>query len=158
MRPLNVFIGPSGSGKTNFIEALALPKATPDDFSRPIRDSGGVREGLWKGPDSDSEAAISVKLPGLKSLGSKLQEHRIAFRANADRVEVFEESIGVIEADRSQFEIDEEYRMNHGKAFFNSDLGERREFNPRELLMDQSILSQIKDASRYENLTSLQRS
>lgn len=158
MRSLNVFIGPNGSGKTNFIEALALLKAAPDDFSRPIRESGGVREWLWKGPNGSSEAVISVKLPGLKSLDSRLHEHRIAFRVNADRIEVFEEFIGVIEAERSQFNIDEEYRMSHGKAFFNSDLAERREFNPKELLMDQSILSQIKDASRYENLTLLQRS
>lgn len=41
MPPLNVLIGPNGSGKTNFIEALALLKAAPDDFSRPIRDAYG---------------------------------------------------------------------------------------------------------------------
>ena len=156
MRPLNVLIGANGSGKTNFIEALALLKAAPEDFSRPIRDSGGVREWLWKGPDGSCEAAISVKLPGLEvGLEVRLHEHRIAFRTNADRVEVFEESIGVIEAERSQFNIDEEYRMSHGKAFI-TDFGDRREIS--QLLMDQSILSQIKDASRYENLTSLQRS
>jgi predicted ATPase len=154
MRPLNVLIGPNGSGKTNFIEALALLKAAPEDFSRPIRECGGVREWLWKGSDGSSEAEICVKLPGLKSIGSKLHEHRIAFRANGDRVEVFEESIGIIEADRSQFEIDEEYGMKHGKAFI-TDFGDRREIN--QLLMDQSILSQIKDASRYENITLLQR-
>lgn len=154
MRRLNVLIGPNGSGKTNFIEALGLLKAAPEDFSKPIREGGGVQEWLWKGPGGGGEAVISVKLPGLESiLSSKAHEHRIAFRANADRVEVFEEFIGVMEEDRSQFQIDEEYRMSHGKASL-TDFGDERKIT--QLIMDQSILSQIKDASRYANLTRLQ--
>jgi predicted ATPase len=156
MRPLNVLIGPNGSGKTNFIEALALLKAAPDDFSRPIRDSGGVREWLWKGPDGNSEAEISVKLSS-STLAVPTLDYRIAFRANADRVEVVEEAIREEKTNLPLDELNEYYQMEHGKASL-VDVGNHREIGPRELLMDQSILSQIKDASRYKNLTLLQRS
>lgn len=156
MRPLNVLIGPNGSGKTNFIEALALLKAAPEDFSRPIRDAGGIREWLWKGPDGSADAAISVRLSSSALVVPKL-DYRIAFRGNADRVEVVEEKICEEKTGLPLDELNEYYLMEHGKASLGEG-GNNREIGPRELLMDQSILSQIKDASRYKNLTLLQRS
>lgn len=155
MRPLNVLIGPNGAGKTNFIEALALLKAAPEDFSRPIRDCGGVREWLWKGPETSTKAEISVILPGSDSAVPTL-DHQIAFRANGDRVEVVEEAIREEKTGLALDELNEDYQMKHGKASL-VDVGNQRQLGPRELLMDQSILSQIKEAFLYPNLTRLQR-
>jgi predicted ATPase len=118
----------------------------------PCQNARGI-DGDGERAETGAQAEISVKLPDMVSLGSKSYGHRIAFRANADRVEVFEESIGAMDGDRSQFVFDENYQMSNGKAVL-TDFGDEREIS--QLLMDQSILSQIKDASRYTNLTRLQ--
>ena len=52
MEPLNVLIGPNGSGKSNFLEAISLFHAAPRDIGEPISRMGGIREWLWKGPDT----------------------------------------------------------------------------------------------------------
>ena len=49
LQPLNVLIGPNAAGKTNFIEALELLRAAPEDFAVAIRIGGGALEWGWKG-------------------------------------------------------------------------------------------------------------
>jgi len=46
---LNVLIGPNGSGKSNFIEAIALLRATPSDLRSVIVRGGGAGEWIWEG-------------------------------------------------------------------------------------------------------------
>ncbi len=53
---LNLIIGPNGSGKSNLVEALSVLRALPRDLLRPIRQSGGIRELLWRASPSDSGA------------------------------------------------------------------------------------------------------
>ncbi len=62
LQPLNVLIGPNGSGKSNFIEALRILSATPEDLEKPIREGGGTSEYLWKG----------VQAPSLFGLGATI--------------------------------------------------------------------------------------
>ena len=52
MEPLTVLIGPNGSGKSNLLEAISLLRAAPRGVSEPISRTGGLREWLWKGPET----------------------------------------------------------------------------------------------------------
>ncbi len=74
MAKLNVLIGPNGSGKSNLFEAIALMRATIDDFRNVLREGGGFAEWIWKG-NRKSQAAVdfvvrppqcktSLRLPG----------------------------------------------------------------------------------------------
>jgi len=65
---LNILIGPNGSGKSNFIEALALLRATPnsDDsssrsFTGALRTGGAWDEWTWKGPNGVQAAYVGLK-------------------------------------------------------------------------------------------------
>ena len=62
MEPLTVLVGPNGSGKSNLLEAVSLLQAAPRGVSEPISRTGGVREWLWKGPETphsmDLEAIV----------------------------------------------------------------------------------------------------
>ena len=60
MEPLNVLIGPNGSGKSNFLEAIAQLQAAPRDISELISRMGGVREWLWKGPETPDSFTLEV--------------------------------------------------------------------------------------------------
>lgn len=57
---LNVLIGPNGSGKSNLLEVLSLLRASPSSLPQPIKEMGGVREWLWKGPTSTRSAMIDA--------------------------------------------------------------------------------------------------
>src|SRR4051812_35559091 len=60
LQPLNVLIGRNASGKSNLIEAVGLLRATPKNFTAPIREGGGISEWLWKGDSSNPEAEIEA--------------------------------------------------------------------------------------------------
>ena len=59
MEPLTVLIGPNGSGKSNFLEAIALLKATQRDISEQFS-SDGIREWMWKGPGALDKIIIDA--------------------------------------------------------------------------------------------------
>src|SRR5512138_2089316 len=61
---LNVLIGPNGSGKSNLLEVLSLLRAAPTSLPQPVKEMGGVREWLWKGPttrDQDQKQPESAR-------------------------------------------------------------------------------------------------
>src|SRR6266498_2406179 len=60
LESLNVLIGPNGSGKSNLLEVLSLLRASPTKLPEPVKEMGGVREWLWKGPRSARAATIDV--------------------------------------------------------------------------------------------------
>ena len=55
--PLNILIGPNGSGKSNLLEAIELIRSAPEQFLKPIREGGGVREWLRKGDSKSTPVA-----------------------------------------------------------------------------------------------------
>ena len=73
MRPLNVLIGPNGSGKSNFIEALSLLQAAPDQLAKPINEGGGIGEWIWEG-GRDQLASIEATIV-LRCYEDGYQEH-----------------------------------------------------------------------------------
>jgi predicted ATPase len=75
-------IGPNGSGKSNLIEILGLIRSFAGDLTEPIRESGGIREWLWKGNEASSPAEIEsvwISDPDEAPL-----RHRIAIDADPD--------------------------------------------------------------------------
>ena len=70
LEPLNVLIGPNGSGKSNLLEILALLRAAPTNLPQPIKEMGGVREWLWKGPSAQKEALVRACSSWCRTAGS----------------------------------------------------------------------------------------
>ena len=68
LRPLNILIGPNGCGKSNLIEVIGLLSKLPDkDPFSTVIETGGAREWIWKGKNTDRTApSLSVETVGQK--------------------------------------------------------------------------------------------
>ena len=151
--PLNVLIGPNGSGKSNFLEAISLLQAAPEQITRPIRDGGGIQDWLHK-----------------SAHGSLAKDARIeAVISNRDKAKGFRYALAFHEVG-GRFELSDEYLENEVKRsketspyyFYRWDAGHpvlsTKGFGERKLLReslkpDQSILAQKRDADLYPELT-----
>ena len=89
--PLNVVIGPNGSGKSTLLEAIDLLRSAPDQFAKPIREGGGVRDWLWKGEKSTPTASIDavVTNPGRPTS----LRYVMSFTEVAQRFQILDERI-----------------------------------------------------------------
>ena len=149
---LNVLIGPNGSGKSNLIEVIGLLQSAPDDLARPIRDSGGISEWLWKGAGRIPTATVEV-VANLFSL-SKAISYRISFTRLKSQVEVTDERIeDAKEApgkDRPYFY----FGYERSRPLFNVKEG-RRYLRREEIDPQKSVLSQRKDLTQYPEVTYL---
>jgi len=159
---LNVLIGPNGSGKSNLIEAISLLQACPVDLLKPIRETGGISDWLWKGAEAPSEAELDVCV----SLPSKTGalRHRLSLGRVANRVEVIDEAI---ENERPNSPNDKDvyfyYRYQRGHPVLNVQSPgtrppKKRQLQREDLQIDQSVLSQRKDPEQYPELTYLNTS
>ena len=79
LEPLNVLIGPNASGKSNFIEAIALLRATTRDLGRMIRGQGGARSWIWSGAAEDAVAEVGATVGGPS--GGPPWDYSLQFRA-----------------------------------------------------------------------------
>jgi predicted ATPase len=149
LKSLNVLIGPNGSGKSNLIDAISLLQAAPSRLIEPIRAGGGIGEWLWKGTaEGHAELIAVVDYPVLKR-GSL--RHVFWF----DREE--QRSL-VRETIRREDESEVFFRRPDGTAFLKvvaAGRRKQREVELKELLANQSILSQRKDPDAYPDLTFL---
>lgn len=160
---LNVLIGPNASGKSNFLEAVELLKATPEDFAAAVRLGGGASEWLWKGPGGGGPAELDAVV-GPVAGTDRLLRYRLDFVADRrGRVEVFDEAIEAPEPHPGETDPCFYYRFQRGHPALNvsetaANSGRRqRRLRREDLQPDQSVLAQRKDPDTYPELTWLAR-
>lgn len=162
--PLNVLIGPNASGKSNFIAALSLLRAAPDDLAVPLRKGGGPAEWLWKGGGAErAEISARVALPRRRAA----LVHTLRFSVPQAALFLEEESIDAGGGGP----------VSRARGFFHrlrSDAEALEATSPRPTLgsvksrreveldwsmfsSDQSVLSQLKDPKRYPEIAYLGR-
>ena len=154
LEPLNVLIGPNASGKSNMIEAMSLLEAAPDDLQMTIRESGGIRDWLWKGTPKTPTATVEVTLedPG----ASMALRYRMSFTETGGRFELRDE---VIQRERVTTRYDSYYQYRDGNPVINRKMDDDsstkrslRRVRPESLKLNQSILSQRQDPESYPEL------
>jgi predicted ATPase len=154
MTGLNVLIGPNGSGKSNLLEVLALLRSAPTNLPAPVREMGGVREWLWKGPKPATEARIDalVDYPH----GKQSLRHVLAIADHGGRFEVVDEKIENENPYSGKTEPFFFYRFQRGHPVLNDFREQPRKLKRENVLPEQSILSQVRDPERYPALAWLQ--
>ncbi len=154
--PLNILIGPNGSGKSNFLEAINLLRASSKNFSAPVKESGGVKEWLWKSA-KNPEARIEAILHNEPKPDISLR-HSISFTEHVNRFEVTSEKIENKEAYsplRNTTNIPFRYYSNENGYIKLKDNSPFSEDNKERILEktfinpERSVLSQILDQERY---------
>ncbi len=165
LNPLNVLIGPNGSGKSNFIEAISILRAAPDDITKPIRDGGGIREWMFKG--NESKVADILTVIDASHLSERIV-HGLQFCERNSRFYLKDEEIYVhqepnqINAEefiyqRGVDESDLEAVKIIGKARTGNIVQVFDDFSSTKLNFAQSILSQLKDPKQYPEITLLSK-
>jgi predicted ATPase len=154
LKKLNVLIGPNGSGKSNVLEVLALLRSAPSNLPAPVKEMGGVREWLWKGPQPLPEARIEAVVefgPNRAPL-----RHVLAIAEHAGRFEVVDENIEYAKPAPGEQDPHFFYRFQRGNPVLNDFQDAHRELKRASILPEQSILSQVRDPERYPALAWLQ--
>ena len=150
----NVLIGPNGSGKSNLLEVLALLKASPTNLPEPVKEMGGVKEWLWKGPGSKRAASIDAVIDYSKGPGPV--RHVLEITEHGGRFEVTDERIENEQPHSGKDDAYFYYRFQKGSPVLN-DLSEKRRGLRRENVKpEESILSQVRDPESYPVLHWLQ--
>jgi predicted ATPase len=154
LRPLNVLIGPNGSGKSNFLEVLSLLRAAPTRLPEPVKEMGGVREWLWKGPRSKRAASLDAVIDYPQ--GRMPIRHVLEIAEHGSRFEVTDERIENVRPYEDQPDASFYYRFQKGHPVLN-DFSERSRGLRRENVKpEESILSQVRDPESYPVLSWLQ--
>jgi predicted ATPase len=152
LRPLNLLIGPNGSGKSNFIEAIALMRAAPSEFSKVTRKGGGVAEWIWKG-NADCAACIDWVMSYPQ--GPRALRHRIAFGSAGQGFALIDERLENAVAQHRQPVVRFYYRPQPDKHVVSVrvqlELRERI-LSQDDLETDRSILAQRRDPDIYPEL------
>jgi predicted ATPase len=158
LRPLNVFIGANGSGKSNLLEVLALLRATTKKLSEPIASAGGIREWLWKGPASPSNATIEMTATFPEDLIGFVDalRHILVIREEGLRFELADEQIENEIVDGANGLPNFHYRYQRGHPVLRDWNNVERKLKAEQLAREDSILSQVKDPERYPALALLQ--
>lgn len=154
LESLNVFIGPNGSGKSNFLEVLALLRAAPTGLPEPVKEMGGIKEWLSKGPSLPRYASIDAEID--HPAGSVPVRHLLQIAENGSRFELVDERI----EDKSLLGGEEEphfyYRFRQGYPILTDLSKTERNIKRESLNPEESILSQVRDPEAYPVLSWLQ--
>lgn len=153
---LNVIIGPNGSGKSNLIEAIELIRNAPNEFLKPIREGGGVRDWLWKGavsPVASIECIVDYPA-GERPQGRKIR-YAMDFTETAQRFELVDEKIENEEPDYAGATTPFFYYHYQNGSPVLSVKGQRRSLQREDVDFDRSILAQRRDPDQYPEITYL---
>lgn len=155
LNPLNVLIGPNGSGKSNLIEVVGLLQAAPTDLAAPIREGGGTGDWIWKGEPKASSATIDVIVNNPH--GQQRLRFGFTFAERGQRFELIQEKIENEEPFAGYTDPYIYFEASGGKATLNyrDTEAKRRELQPEDIDVEQSILAQRKDPDHYPELTYL---
>lgn len=151
---LNVLIGPNGSGKSNLLEVLALLRAAPSSLPEPVKEMGGVKDWLWKGPASPREAVIDAVLDYPRS--GHAVRHVLQITENGGRFEVADERIEDEKPQSGQSDAHFYYRFQQGHPVLNDLSQKQRSLRRESVKPEQSILSQVRDPESFPVLSWLQ--
>lgn len=152
--PLNVLIGPNGSGKSNFLEVLSLLRAAPTKLPEPVKEMGGVREWLWKGPQSNCAASIDAVIDYPQ--GKMSIRHVLEIAEHGGRFEVTDERIENEHPYGGESDAYFYYRFQKGHPALNDLSKQRRGLRRESVKPEESILSQVRDPESYPVLHRLQ--
>lgn len=154
LRPLNVLVGANGSGKSNFLEAISLLQAAPDQITRPVRDGGGIHDWLHQTagqtgarPDAWVEAVIA------NTQGTNHFRYRVAFNETAGRFQIQDEFLEYEKPQPGKAQPYFFYRWNAGHPVLNAKGMGERGLQRDSIQPDLSILAQKRDADIYPELT-----
>ncbi len=165
LQPLNILIGPNGAGKTNIIEALELLRAAPTNLDNALKTGGGIENWVWKGRDRQgtpiSSAAMKVNLSP-----SMFIDHPLSYSLELNGIGgilyVEDEVLVGTNAGQDLQGTVSYYRFNNGEPVITTEgpdglNGQRKEhkLDAGSFKRTQSILSQIKDPTRYFELSSV---
>lgn len=156
LKPLNVLIGPNGSGKSNLLEAIELLRSAPEQFLKPIREGGGVREWLHKTDAKDTTIATLDAVIHYPE-GNQDLRYVISFTASGLQFEISDERIENEMPDPGEKRLQKPYfyyEYNNGYPRLNVKEG-RRELRREDVLRDKSILTQRRDPELYPEITYL---
>ena len=154
LEKLNVLIGPNGSGKSNVLEVLSLLRASPTSLPQPVKEMGGVREWLWKGKESSRTAEVDAVVDNPH--GKMLVRHVLKITEHGGRFEVIDERIENEYARAGQSGPYFYYRFQDGYPVLNDFSRQRLQLQRENVKPEESILSQVRDPTRYPVLSWLQ--
>ena len=147
LQPLNVLIGPNASGKSNFIEALRLMSYLPRDINKPLSDSGGIGEWLWKGGEPNPTAEIETLFDALQD---RPLLHCLKLKGENFFATITEELVKV--ENPGGISVEYPYQNTEGKIYWGYD----QMFSGADITFpissSQSILQQIKDPKSHPEL------
>lgn len=154
LRPLNVLVGANGSGKSNFLEAISLLQAAPDQITRPVRDGGGIHDWLHQTagqagarPDAWVEAVIA------NGHDAEYFRYRVAFNEMGGRFQIQDEFLEYEKTQPGKAQPFFFYRWNGGHPVLNAKGMGERGLQRDSIQPDLSILAQKRDADIYPELT-----
>ncbi len=146
---LNLLVGPNGSGKSNLLSCIRILRLAPLDIQQAFQDSG-FEDWIYKGI-SAQPASLQARLNTPEPL-----EHKVRFLPQTAGRAALEEVVSRVDGEELK---DPLFVGSHRGGATLSALGKRRRIN-RQLSTDEynplaSILSQIRDAGQYPEITHL---
>ena len=152
---LNILVGPNGSGKSNLIDCIRVFQRSALDIQDVFRDSG-FEDWIYRGRNGKDDSAsllILVRLPS----STQTIKHQIRLGPAIKSRAPLEEAISLAgpKGSTTEFFFVGGY---HGTATLIKSTGTRnreRALSEKEYDPFQSILSQIRDAGQYPEITGL---